>query len=175
MVNRFLFLLLFMTTFWGYSQKTSTKETEPKLNPLAPSTAAFYSAILPGLGQAYNKKYWKVPIVYAAIGTSVYFYVQRNNQYTNFRDAYKLRLQGSSDNYPFFSDSQLINAMKTVKKDRDLLLMVSIGIYALNIVDAVVDAHLKSFNVNEKLTFSPTLIQDINTVNTMALTVTYKF
>lgn len=174
-MKQFLFLLLFITAFWGYSQKTPTKETTPIINPLAPSTAAFYSAILPGLGQAYNKKYWKVPIVYAALGTSVYFYAQRNNQYTDFRDAYKLRLQGATDDYPFFSDTQLINAMKSVKKDRDLLLMISIGVYALNIVDAVVDAHLKSFNVNEKLTFSPTLIQDINAANTMALTVTYKF
>ena len=45
-----------------------------KLDPTAPSKAAFYSAVLPGLGQGFNKKYWKIPIVYAAIGTSVYSY-----------------------------------------------------------------------------------------------------
>jgi len=60
------------------------KKREKKIRPyepLAPARAAFYSAVLPGLGQAYQRKYWKVPIVYAAIGTGVFFYVQNNNNY----------------------------------------------------------------------------------------------
>lgn len=56
----------------------SIVEVRDPINPLSPAKAAFYSAILPGLGQAYNKKYWKIPIVYAALGTGVYFYIRNN-------------------------------------------------------------------------------------------------
>ena len=66
------------------------------INPLAPARAAFYSAVLPGLGQAYNKKYWKIPIVYGAIGTGVYFYTTNDREYQRFRDAYKERLDRMS-------------------------------------------------------------------------------
>ena len=60
-----------------------------KINPLAPSKAAFYSAVLPGLGQIYNKRYWKVPIVYAVIGTGVYAYTYNDDLYDRFRTAFK--------------------------------------------------------------------------------------
>jgi hypothetical protein len=68
-----------------------------EIDPLRPTKASFYSALLPGLGQAYNKKYWKIPIVYGAIGTSLYFYINNNKKYHNYRDAYKRRLQGFND------------------------------------------------------------------------------
>ena len=67
------------------------------IDPLTPAKAAFYSAILPGLGQAYNKKYWKIPLVYAGIGTSLYFYIDNNRKYNQYRDAYKRRLEGYTD------------------------------------------------------------------------------
>ena len=84
-----------------------------EINTLAPAKAAFYSAILPGLGQAYNKRYWKIPLVYGAIGTSLYFYSWNNDKYDEYRDAYKERLAGMpdpEDNY--LSDGQLISAQE---------------------------------------------------------------
>ena len=66
-------------------------------DPLAPSRAAFYSAVLPGLGQAYNKKYWKIPIIYIGMASGVYFYVQNDKDYDRFRNAYKRRLAGFTD------------------------------------------------------------------------------
>ena len=83
----------------------SIVETTP-IDPLSPSRAAFYSAILPGLGQAYNKKYWKIPIVWGAIGTGVYFYVRNDKQFDRFRDAYKRRLAGFTDD-EFYGDGGL--------------------------------------------------------------------
>ena len=65
-------------------------------NPLAPAKAAFFSAIFPGLGQIYNGSYWKLPIVYGALGTSVYFYIENDKQYNRYRDAYKRRLEWQS-------------------------------------------------------------------------------
>lgn len=174
-----LCLLIGQNLFAQEEQQTILKEkaiTRPVINPLAPSKAAFFSAILPGLGQAYNKKYWKIPIVYGAMGSSLYVYSSRNNQYQDFRDAYKLRLAGQLDDYSYYTDTQLLNAMKSVKKDRDLMMMLTVGLYALNIVDAVVDAHLKGFNVDEKLTFAPIIIQnDLYKTTGFALAITYNF
>src|SRR5690606_41343685 len=65
-----------------------------EVDALAPSKAAFYSAILPGLGQIYNKRYWKLPVVYGALGAGGYFYVDNNNNYNRYRTAYKSRLEG---------------------------------------------------------------------------------
>ena len=64
---------------------------------LRPSKATFYSAVLPGLGQAYNKKYWKIPIVYGALATGIYFYNQNDKDYNRYRNAYKRRLAGFTD------------------------------------------------------------------------------
>ena len=68
-----------------------------RVNPLAPSKAAFYSAVFPGLGQIYNRRYWKLPIVYGAIGTGVYAYIYNDDLYNRFRDAFKRRRAGFTD------------------------------------------------------------------------------
>ena len=143
------------------------------IDPLAPSRAAFYSAVLPGLGQAYNKKYWKIPIVYAAIGTGVYFYIFNTNLYHRYRDAYKSRLAGfTNDEFydidnsgiiagsPDISDSALQDAQEFYQRNKDLSLLITVGLYALNIIDANVDAHLKQYNVNEDLTLRPVFQQN---------------
>lgn len=144
---------------------------------LAPSKAAFYSAILPGLGQAYNKKYWKIPIVYGAIGTSLYFYADNNKKYHRYRDAYKRRLAGFNDDaYPFLDNNRLIEAQKFYQRNRDLSLLITGLFYILNIVDANVDAHLIQFNVNENLSVNPEIQQnDINYTPNFGLTVNFKF
>lgn len=123
-----------------------------EINPLAPSKAAFYSAIFPGLGQIYNKRYWKVPIVWGAIGWGTYQFVDLNNSYNSFRDAFKERKAGlPNEEFDRFSNESLQNAQERLQRDRDLWLVVTIGFYALNIIDANVDAHLKQYNVDEQL------------------------
>ena len=146
-------------------------------NPLAPARAAFLSAIVPGLGQAYNKKYWKIPIVYGAIGTSVYFYVDNNKKYHRYRDAYKMRLAGLDDEFKGqYSDATLINAQRTFQRNRDLSLLISLGLYALNIIDANVDAHLMQFNVNNNLSFRPEIYpNEINYKQNVGVTLNYSF
>ena len=133
-----------------------------EIDPLRPSKAAFYSAILPGAGQAYNKKYWKIPIVWGAIGTGVYFYLRNDRQFDRYRDAYKRRLAGFTDDEfsdengnPLISNDGLIRAQQQFRRNKEISLLVTIGLYALNIIDANVDAHLLQFNVDENLTLSP--------------------
>ena len=133
------------------------------IDPLSPSRAAFYSAVLPGLGQAYNRKYWKMPIVYAAIGTGVYFVVDNQKEYDRYRDAYKLRLSGRPDEFdgtgdnPNISDEGLIRAQDVFKKNRDLAIFITLGLYALNIIEANVDAHLDDKAFNRNLSWKPSL------------------
>lgn len=155
--------------------KDSVKIEE--INPLAPAKAAFYSAILPGLGQAYNKKYWKIPIVYGAIGTSLYFYFDNNKKYHQYRDAYKSRLAGfDNDEFQYLDDNRLISAQRFYQRNRDLSLLLAAAFYILNIVDANVDAHLMQFNVNDNLSVAPDLQQnDLNYKPNLGLTVNLKF
>ncbi|MBF6642449.1 hypothetical protein IVB69_13240 [Flavobacterium sp. J49] len=162
-------------TVEGLVIKDSTKLKE--IDPLTPSKAAFYSAILPGLGQAYNKRYWKIPIVYGAIGTSMYFYLDNNKKYHSYRDAYKRRLAGfSGDEYDYLDDSRLVQAQRFYQRNRDLSLLVTLGFYILNIVDANVDAHLIQFNVNDKLSVAPDIYQnDFTARPNLGLTLNFKF
>lgn len=148
-----------------------------EIDPLRPTKASFYSALLPGLGQAYNKKYWKLPIVYGAIGTSLYFYINNNKKYNNYRDAYKRRLQGfNDDEYQYLDNSRLIQAQRFYQRNRDLSLLVTVAFYVLNIVDANIDAHLAQFNVNDKLSFQPEVYpNEINYKLNMGISLNYKF
>jgi len=135
-----------------------------KLDPTAPSKAAFYSAVLPGLGQGFNKKYWKIPIVYAAIGTSIYSYDFNQKKYWDYRNAYKSRKAGyKNDPYQnlILDDDRLLDGAEFHKKNRDLSMVFIVGFYILNILDANIDAHLKQYNVNESLTIKPYINNDI--------------
>jgi len=137
-----------------------------EIDPLSPARAAFYSAVLPGLGQAYNKKYWKIPIVYAAIGTGVYFVVDNQQEYLRYQEAYKLRISGRPDEFdgtgenPNISEDGLIRAQEVLKRNRDLAIFITIGLYALNIIEANVDAHLDDRAFSRNLSVRPTLELD---------------
>ena len=142
------------------------------VNPLAPSKAAFYSAVLPGLGQIYNKRYWKAPLVWGAIGTGIYVYSYNNTNYRSARKAFKRRMAGFSDDEfwdlnrdgagPDISDEALEEAQENTQRDRDLALVITIALYALNIIDANVDAHLKQYNVDDRLALDFKPFLDIN-------------
>ena len=151
--------------------------TRKEIDPLRPAKAAFYSAVLPGLGQAYNKKYWKIPIVYAAIGTGIYFYTDNNKQYKRVREAYKRRLAGFEDDefQGRLTDEGLREAQKSFRRNKELSLLITFGLYALNIVDANVDAHLLQFNVDDNLSFKPHyIIDEFNNKGRVGLTMNFK-
>nr|WP_321222785.1 DUF5683 domain-containing protein [uncultured Psychroserpens sp.] len=185
-----IFLLLSSITFAQDNKETSDVDTElmvvqdsvqtsqrAPLDVLAPSKAAFYSAVLPGLGQAYNKKYWKIPLVYAAIGIPVYLYIQNDRDLDLYRDAFKRRLAGfNDDQFQNISDDGLIRAQQQLRRNKELSLLIAIGMYALNIVDANVDAHLLQFNVDEDLSLRPHFKFDQMENNTnLGVTLNFKF
>lgn len=150
---------------------------QKEINPLAPSKAAFYSAILPGLGQIYNKRYWKAPIAWGIIGVGIYNFTNNNDQYNRVRDAFKRRRAGFTDDEffalndgtidpgnPRVSDSGLQDAQESLQRNRDLWLVVTIGFYALNIIDANVDAHLKQYNVDDRLGYTIKPYMELNEI-----------
>lgn len=151
------------------------------MDPLAPSRAAFYSAIVPGLGQIFNKKYWKLPLVYAGVGAPIYFYVDNDSKYREYRNEYKKRLRGIYDTEdPTFGkldNDRVIQGQQFYQRNRDLSLVVAIGFYILNVVDANIDAHLMQFNVNDKLTIQPAMEYNPRDLNQYqyAINIQYSF
>ena len=149
-----------------FEQSKSSLRLKSLINdPLTPSKAAFYSAIIPGLGQAYLGKAWKIPIIYSAIGASLYYFDLNNKEMNEYRNAYKRRLNGFFDDrflelaIPITTE-QLLLGMEFHKNYRDIALVLAALSYMLNILEANVSAHLLQFNVSEDLSVTPNLIID---------------
>ena len=159
-----LFCLFLIFSFLGtYGQDKKENLSTYEIDPLRPSKAAFYSAVIPGLGQIYNKRYWKVPLIYGGLGASIYFYDFNQRNYKRYRNAYKRRLAGYSDDEfqeLFTDDNRLLDGQNFYKQNRDRSMLFIICTYLLNILDANIDAHLKQYNVNDNLSLQPTIEQN---------------
>ncbi|HOW25699.1 MAG TPA: DUF5683 domain-containing protein [Bacteroidales bacterium] len=119
--------------------------------------ASIYSAVLPGLGQAYNHKYWKIPIIYAGFGAFAYFINQNYSEYQQFKEAYLWKISGDTipiDNeyiYKYQTADQLKNGKNYYLRNFELTCILTGVWYVLNILDATVDAHLLDYDINEDL------------------------
>lgn len=145
----------------------STKKRNTKIfsksDPLKaynPNIATYRSAVLPGWGQATNKKYWKIPVVYAALGTTTYIFFRNVKQYNQAKNAYINATDGDPTNdfqipQPYFSVKDQPDRIKTfrnqVRQNVDYTVLFFILFWGLNVVDATVDAHLKTFDVSDDL------------------------
>jgi len=150
-----------------FAQKDSAKTDQTKkqnqvkkdsLEPHSPKKAAMYSAILPGLGQAYNKKYWKIPIIYAGFGTMAYFIDNNGTEYNKFKAAYAYVISGEDGEPPneyvnrYESSEEKIRKIKDYyRRNLELSYILTGALYILNILDATVDAHFFNFNVDKDL------------------------
>jgi hypothetical protein len=146
---------------------TSDGDGSVKLKPgkyHSPKKAALLSAVIPGAGQIYNRKWWKVPVIYVGAGALAYSFQFNQSRYVNYRNAYKYRIDGDAstlDNYiGIYSDDNLNTLQKYYHRYRDLTVIGFAALYALNIIDASVDAHLFNFDVSDDLSLNiqPTLI-----------------
>lgn len=156
---QFLFLLSLFAVSFAKAQTLSLPDSiAPKTTFHSPKKAAIYSAVLPGLGQAYNQKYWKMPIVYAGLGGSAYFFYANNKDYQVFRKELQARFLNETENlnpkFANYSESNLVSLKNYYQRNRELSILVAVVVYALNILDASVDAHLFSFDVSDDLSFS---------------------
>lgn len=139
------------------------KNATAKVIKLSPAKAGLYSAVLPGLGQFYNKKYWKIPIVWGAVGTGIGIALWNDKQYRRYRNAFVAELNGLPHEFSGINGidkTVLGNAQDSSKRQRDYAIGISALIYILNIVDAVVDAHLYEGRHDPDLAVTPTIIND---------------
>jgi hypothetical protein len=154
-----LFLLCLQQTLWAQDSTINYLKHSPK-------KATNRSAILPGLGQVYNKQYWKIPLVYGVISVPVVAYVYNTDLYAKTKFAYEARiLEANGDNSNVVKiDPTLINLSagslqsyrNIFRKNRDLSIMWFILAWGINVVDASVSAHLKEFDVSNNLVMQMT-------------------
>ena len=119
----------------------------------SPKKAAIYSAVIPGAGQIYTKKYWKVPIIYGGLVASAYFINDNNNQYKEYRDAALLSYETGEDQLEY-TYSELIILKDHYKRNREISYFSFVGVYILNIVDASVNSHLFNFDVSDDISLN---------------------
>lgn len=145
-----------------------------------PNTAAFYSAALPGLGQAYNGKFWKIPLIYGG-GVVVGYYINYNHQlYKQYRDGLFALKDGDDRTtpiYPELDEDDYQRQLDYWRRNRDLLFITAILVYALNIVDAHVDAHMELFTVDDdiSLKLEPSISQTAMQTNLIGLSLKLRF
>ncbi len=131
------------------------KNKKDSVSVHSPRTAAIRSAILPGLGQIYNKKYWKLPLVYGALGTTAGIFVYNVKTYKELKQAYIYKLNKQDDlidpKFRQLSAESIRSYRNVFRQNVDYSALFFVLFWGLNVVDATVDAHLKSFDVNEDL------------------------
>jgi hypothetical protein len=158
MIRSFPYLFVLILLF-GSSNLTQGQSPEgEKFDSLYHSskTAAIKSTVLPGWGQAYNQKHYKIPIIYAAIGTSVFFMLDNTRLYKAYRDEYTWRQEGGNPDegrFPSYTDENLQDLANSYRSNRDMAAVFAVLFYVLNIVDASVDAHFFGFDVSDDLSF----------------------
>ena len=129
-------------------------------------------AIIPGMGQIYNKKFWKLPLVYGALGGVIYLIDYNTAGYKVFRDAYASRLDDDIDNlFPTIPINSLKARRDGFDKSRQLSWIGLIGFYLISAGDAFVDAHMKDFNVDDNISIVPTIQTEPLQPNTIGISV----
>lgn len=148
-----LFLISGQRVFAQDSAKAVVKKREPLhllsfADPHSPKKASIYSAVLPGLGQIYNNKYWKAPIVYATLGAATYSMFYYRGQMRDYNKEFKAAYAINADTT---LDPNKLALRDNARRYRDFSILAMSAIYVLQIVDATVDAHFYEFDINQDL------------------------
>jgi len=159
-LKNFCIILICLFAVTGISQTTQdsvvVKDTIAEIKipkEKGPRRAAILSAVIPGAGQIYNRRYWKAPIVWGALGALGYYFLKNQDQYTYYRSNLKKLVAGDSSviSTTGYNTDQLQSQKLLFRKRRDLFGFGIIAVYAIQIIDANVDAHLKTFDVSDDL------------------------
>lgn len=148
-------MLVLLLAFVPLRAQQALSDTLVKAKKHSPHKASVYSAVLPGLGQMYNRKYWKVPIVYAGAGALTYFGIINRNEYRLAREAFVYLSNG--DTYPTdnkyikYQPTDIISIRDYYRRNMEVSFLLLGLWYGLNIVDAAVDAHFFYYDISEDL------------------------
>lgn len=179
-MKKFSFLFILFCFAFRFLDAQEVKQDSVSISDTSvvkhsPRKAVIMSALVPGLGQVYNQKYWKVPIIYAALGTLTYFIIDYNKKYNKYVNAYN----DFTDSVPETNSYENISILKNWTGDkkyflktyrdfyrrwRDLDVLIIAGVYILNIIDANVDAHFFDFEIDDNLSLNvkPAIIKPLN-------------
>ena len=159
--------LFFLTLFHLSAQPADSSKLVKHVHPY-PSVlkATLFSAVVPGLGQFYNKRYWKIPIVYAGVAVTTYFIITNQNYYNKYNSALIARDHGQIDPYyNIYSSSEMSTIITYYHRNRDISIIAAAAVYVLQLVDANVDAQLHGFDVSDNISlrFNPNIYSNPNT------------
>jgi hypothetical protein len=152
--------------------KSSKKIFQPD-----PKRAGLLSALIPGVGQAYNRQYWKTPIVWGAMGATIFMVISKQNEYQGYRKAYIQRLtegDNSTDQYKgILSTVALSEYQSTTRQSRDMMTVYTVLIYAGQILESIAAAHLKNFDISKDIVMniSPAVLPG----NTLGMALVFNF
>ena len=159
------FIIGAASIYWG-TMLDGVMNFKSDLHP-SPGRAALYSALLPGLGQAYIGDYWRIPIYYGAMLTSAYFYDYNNKQYRRYKQLYAETGTGDTNYTGNLTADNLKYYRDNFRRKRDYSIIAMVGIYALQIIDANVFAIMTSFDVSDNISMNvePAMISPLNIEN----------
>lgn len=143
--KKYIIIICTLVSSIVFSQKINEEKS--------PKKAALYSAVLPGAGQFYTKKYWKIPIYYSGLITSIYFINDNSKKYLKYKEA-ALLSHDTGENQFGYTYSQLKDLKEHYRRNRDVSYFILTGIYILNIVDASVNAHLFNYDISDDISFN---------------------
>ncbi len=176
-MKRLGLLLILLTLAWQGIKAQDTLiltqddpvQTASIKNSHSPKKATLL-AFIPGAGQAYNHKYWKMPIVYAGFGVTTYFAITNGKDYRLYRDAYDYKMgiktdvsQQAIDESAKYTEDNLITLRDYYRSNMELSWIVTAAWYILQIIDANVDAHFFYYDVGDDLTLH--VEPQFNTIN----------
>ena len=139
--------LIFIATLLAFSSSCFAQESVVKI----PKKAGMYSAIIPGAGQVYTKKYWKVPIIYAGLITTAYYFKENHDLYDLYKTTYLKRINGDMSDNLNYTNANLVTLTEHYRRNREVSALLFTLTYVLNIVDASVNAHLFDYDVSDDL------------------------
>lgn len=160
MLKQGKFLLVIVLLLFYCSSLFAQKNTADSLviKRLNPRKATIYSAICPGLGQIYNGKIWKAGVIYAGFAGITAGFIYNQREYKSYQQAVNVRFDTLTTTvdtkYPTLTDGTVQSLRNYHRRNRDICILAYVGLYALNMIDANVDANLQEFKINKDLSLS---------------------
>ena len=183
-ISKFIFIiiLVFSFNFLNAQNPTTVNDTSSVSDSYvkihSPHKATMYSALIPGLGQVYNKKYWKLPVIYGLTGAFIYAFDFNNDHFNKYKNAYAEMDAGNIIEFEGYTDKEILLRLKDAyQRNRDLNVIVLAAIYMLNVVDATVDAHLYDYKITDDVSMNvqPLLKKTFDYQNTYGVSVQFSF